>query len=137
MLSPPFTYEKSPRNTLPAISGFYRELASHKHDDCGSEDICVNPSKYVRLYTDWTTADPVSAADKDYIVYFQKEYTHGRVDVIPNGVMPFKADCSCFSDHAKGTAARRRPPLQGAVQRGVPAGAQRCHLLPLHGLGAA
>lgn len=55
----------------------------------------------MRLYTDWTTADPVSAADKDYIVYFQKEYTHGRVDVIPNGVMPFKADCSCFSDHAK------------------------------------
>lgn len=101
VLSPPFTYEKSPRNTLPAISGFYRELASHKHDDCGSEDICVNPSKYVRLYTDWTAADPVSAADKDYIVYFQKEYTHGRVDVIPNGVMPFKADCSCFSDHAK------------------------------------
>ena len=101
VLSPPFTYDKSPRNTLPAISSFYRELASHKHDDCGNEDICVHPSKYIQLYTDWTASDPVSTVDSDYIVYFQKEYTHGRVDVIPNGVMSFKSDCSCFSDHAK------------------------------------
>lgn len=101
VIAPPFTYGKNARNTLPSISSFYRELASHKHDDCGNEDICVNPSKYVHLYTDWSKDDPISTADKDYIVYFQDEYTHGSVDVIPNGVMSFKADCSCYFDHAK------------------------------------
>ena len=101
VLPPPFTYVKNRRRTLPGISSYYQELASNKRDRCKNEDICVHPSHYVNLFTDFSTADLQNVKDKDYIVFFQKEYTRGRVDVAANGELPFNYDCGCFSDHSK------------------------------------
>ena len=101
VLPPPFSYETSKRKLLPSISGYYRELSSHKRDECKGEDICVHPSHYVNLYTSYSASDPLSSSDKEYIVFFQDEYLRGRIDVVVRGMLPFNYDCGCFSDHSK------------------------------------
>ena len=99
VLPPPFTYETKQKNTLPGISGYYQELASHKKNDCSNEEICVYPSKYVHLYTKWTDKDPVSTNNRDYIVYFQDRYISGQIDVYQNIILPFHFDCSHYSSY--------------------------------------
>ena len=99
VLPPPFTYETKQKNTLPGISSYYQELASHKKNDCSNEDICVYPSKYVHLYTKWTDKDPVSTNNRDYIVYFQDRYISGQIDVYQNIILPFHFDCSHYSSY--------------------------------------
>lgn len=99
VIPPPFTVETNPRNTLPVISRFYQELSSHKREDCVREDICVHPSKYMRLYANWECAEPSCKQDNDYIVFFQKEYTTGEIDVIDQGVLPLSYECNCYSSH--------------------------------------
>ena len=99
VIPPPFTVETNPRNTLPVISRFFQELSSHKKEDCIGEDICVHPSKYVHLYTNWNCKEKSCQQDNDYIVYFQPEYTTGAIDVIDHGFLPFNYDCTCYSDH--------------------------------------
>ena len=98
VIPPPFTVETNHRNTLPIISRFYQELSSHKREDCVDEDICVHPSKYMRLYANWECNDSCKQ-DNDYIVFFQKEYTTGEIDVINDGVLPLSYECTCYSSH--------------------------------------
>lgn len=97
VLPPPFSFEPKQRNTLPAISGFFQELASHKKDDCEKEDICVHPADYVNLYTNWTNQDPVSKNHRDYIVFFQEPYIQGQIDVLQNRILPLTYECSHYT----------------------------------------
>ena len=99
VIPPPFTVETNPRNTLPVISRFFQELSSHKKEDCIGEDICVQPSKYVHLYTNWDCKEKTCQQDNDYIVYFQPEYTTGSIDIMEYGSLPFNYDCNCYSDY--------------------------------------
>lgn len=112
VLPPPFTCAKSRRRTLPGISSYFQELANTKRDKCKNEDICVHPSRYVNLFTDFTAADIENIKEKDYIVFFQKEYIRGRVDVVSNGELPFTYDCGCFSDHSKALSSSLQHPYK-------------------------
>ena len=112
VLPPPFTYVKSRRRTLPGISSYFQELASYKRDKCKNEDICAHPSHYVSLFTDFTAADIENMKERDYIVFFQKEYIRGRVDVVSNGELPFTYDCGCFSDHSKALSSSLQRPYK-------------------------
>lgn len=103
VIPPPLTVEANSRNTLPVISGFFRELASHKRDDCKNEDICVHPSKYHRIYIKWDCDQNSCKNDNDYIVFFQKEYTTGQIDVIQDGKLPLNYGCSPMSNHKEAT----------------------------------
>ena len=112
VLPPPFTFVRSRRRTLPGISSYYQELASYKRDKCKNEDICVHPSRYVNLFTDFTPSEIQSMAEKDYIVYFQNEFIRGRVDIVLNGELPFNYDCGCFSDHSKALSSLLQRPYK-------------------------
>lgn len=96
VLPPPFTLETNLRNTLPSISGYYQELATNKKTNCEGEDICVHPSKYVHLYTNWTV-DSVSTNNRDYIVFFQEPYILGQIDILTNLVIPLSYECTSYT----------------------------------------
>ena len=100
VIPPPIRIPSMKGRELKDVSEYYKTLL-RASVGC-TEDICVNPVKYLNQFGDWSCSRTPNVCDKSSIlVMAEKKYLVGRLDVIENGFISRSLDCGWPADHSK------------------------------------
>ena len=98
VLPPPIRLPFMKYATLQQISEYYQYLQSESRG-C-SEDICINPEKYINVFGNWDCALYPNLCNKQsMLVMAQRKYLVGSLDVIKNGFVSRYLDCGWPANH--------------------------------------
>lgn len=96
-------------------SNYFRDTVNRRLN-C-DKDICKNPLNYINQYLDLHCTDDPNTCGKieDYIVFYEKQYTVGTLDVIKNGYIGSDYDCGWRADNERQITVTSNPEVKGKV----------------------
>ena len=100
ILPPPIRVPSMKGPELKDVSEYYKFLL-RASSGC-SDDICLNPVKYLNQFGNWScTRTPNICTKSSILVMAERKYLVGSLDVIENGFISRSLDCGWPADHSK------------------------------------